>query len=277
MSDTVYVNGEWVPAGEATVPVADRGFRFGDGVFETIAVHHGRLYQGAWHLARLREGLQALAIDPPEVAWDRLLQELITRNDLSEGFIRLAVSRGVGSRGYLPVAGIRASLIIEPLPAVPPPCAPATLWLGTYRRPSPAAFPTHVKSSQGLTSTLGLLEAHARQCDEGLLLDDAGHLCEATSANLFWLADATIYTPGLSTGCVMGSTRAAIMRLAPVREVQAPLAALQAAECVWLSNCRVGLWPVQALQPQGWRWPPTHPRLQALQAHYADDIARECA
>jgi branched-chain amino acid aminotransferase len=273
MSGWIYLNDRFIAAGDAMIPVADRGFRFGDGVFETIAIHHGHPYQWAWHKDRLQQGLDALRIPMPGLNWDKQLDLLLEKNELQTGFVRIAVSRGVGSAGYLPLDGIAPTVVIETLTASPP-ANPAILRLSRHRRPSASSFPVHIKSAQGLTSTLALLEAREDGCDEALLLDAQDHLSEAASANLFWMKNGVIYTPSLSTGCVMGSTRAAIMRLSPlpVQEVEASVSNLQQAELVWLTNCRVGIWPVQQLAPQDWQWPVAHSLFTDLKERYRLDI-----
>ncbi|MBV8939250.1 MAG: aminotransferase class IV, partial [Alphaproteobacteria bacterium] len=101
----VYLNDRFVPAGEASVSVQDRGFRFGDGVFETIALRRGEPYQWAFHMQRLEAGLAALRISFNTAPLLGICTELLARNGAESGLLRIAVSRGVGSQGYLPLSG----------------------------------------------------------------------------------------------------------------------------------------------------------------------------
>ncbi len=274
--DYVNINGKTVPAERARISVADRGFRFGDGVFETIALHDGVLYQWELHEQRLLEGLSALSIPTPLHDIAKLTRRVIRKNEARDGFIRISVSRGVGSRGYRPLADCVPTLVIEYLPFGSPKEPAATLWLSRYTKAPKTTYPVHFKLAQGLNSTLALMEADANGCNEALLLTHDGQLCEAASGNLFWFKDGTLHTPATSTGCLRGTTRDAILRLSPypIHHESAWLDALQAAECVFITNCNWGVMPVSALKPQGWHWKAYHTVIGELQSLYRMDIKR---
>lgn len=256
---TTWLNGRFLPAGEALIPVADRGFRFGDGLFETVRLVNGAPYQWPLHMARLAAGLESLRIPAPAVDWLAVAKQLVAANDRMDGFLRIAVSRGVGSLGYLPDAGIEPTCVVEIMPASPLPKKPFTLWQSSHAR-----NPNNHKLSQGVTNTLALLEARDQGCDEALMLSPDGQLCEAASANLFWVSDNQLYTPALASGCLAGTTRAALMRLTGVREIIASTDALAAAQSVFISNVRLGIWPVAAIAPHGWQYDTGHPLIAEL-------------
>ncbi|MES2984783.1 MAG: aminotransferase class IV [Pseudomonadota bacterium] len=266
------LNGAFLPTREGVVPVADRGFRFGDGLFETIFLQAGTPYQWAFHLARLAQGLSALRITPPVVDWAAIARELIAKNAISDGFLRIAISRGSGSKGYLPT-GDSPTWVMEILDLADLPAAPARLWLSSLPRIPPACLPVNQKLAHGINSTLAVLEARDQGCDEALQLTLSGALCEAASANLFWVSNGALHTPALATGCLNGSTRAAILRLAPVREVIADITALKTAEAVFITNCRLGIWPVAHIQPLGLNFNASHQAIAPLQAALAADRA----
>ena len=269
------LNGTFLPAAEARIPVTDRGFRFGDGVFETIRLEHGRPYQWELHLSRLHAGLAALRITPPSIDWRAIADEIITQNQATDGFLRLTVTRGSGSKGYVPDANITPTWLMEYLPASEPPEAPYKLWVSIIQRSPLTALPTNHKLAHGIGSTLALLDARDNGCDEALMLSSTGKLCEAASANLFWIKDGTLYTPALSTGCLAGTTRDAVLRLAPIptQEVIAEVDALATAEAVFLSNTRLGIWPVAALIPEGWEYDANHSCIAELSLRLDNDRA----
>jgi branched-chain amino acid aminotransferase len=269
------LNGIFLPADEARIPVADRGFRFGDGVFETIRLEAGKPYQWHLHLSRMVAGLTALRITPPEVDWQAIAQEMIARNHAQSGFLRISLSRGSGSRGYLPDAGITPTWVVEYLPPVALPEKAFTLWVSAIQRPSLAALPGNHKLAHGIGSTLALLDARDHGADEALMRASDGMLCETASANLFWIQGDTLFTPALSTGCLAGITRAAILRLSPIAcsEVTAELATLQSAEAVFISNTRLGIWPVAQIAPNGWSYDAHHPVIRELTARLNADRA----
>jgi branched-subunit amino acid aminotransferase/4-amino-4-deoxychorismate lyase len=246
--------GKLVLAERAAIPVADRGFRFGDGLFETILIKDGVPYQWALHMDRLAGGLAALRIAAPVEDWVLHARKLLKRNGVKNGFLRIAVSRGVGSRGYAPhPPGMPATWVIETLPPSPAPEKPCQLFLSRLARIPRQCLPVNFKLAQGLNNTLALLEAQDHRCDEALQLTTDGFLCEAASANIFWIRDDVLYTPALDTGCLNGTTREAILRLSPVeiKTVKQGVGALEHAEAIFLSNCRTGIWPVAELAPMG--------------------------
>lgn len=258
-------------ANEARISPQDRGFRFGDGVFETIPFYAKKLYQWAFHINRLAKGLAALQIQC-EADWRAIADALITQNNTSDGFIRIAVSRGIGSRGYRPLPDLQPTVFVELLPRQTDRNEESlSLWLSGWRKPAPNALPAY-KLSQGVNSTLALQEADTQSCNEALLLSHDGMLCEAASGNLFWIKDDILLTPTLETGCLNGATRHAIMRLHDVQEISAPLETLRQADAVFLSNCNWGIMPVAAIKPMGWAWSAQHPLIETLQQAYRDDI-----
>ena len=270
------LNSRFLPAADACIPVTDRGFRFGDGVFETIRVEFGQPYQWALHLNRLQAGLAALRIAPPQVDWQAVASQLLARNAAQSGFLRLTVTRGSGSNGYLPQANITPTWVMEYLPPSAPPEKPYTLWVSIIQRSPLSALPTNHKLGHGIGSTLALLDARDNGGDEALMLSSAGKLCETASANLFWVKEGVLYTPALTTGCLAGTTRAAVMRLSPipVQEVVQDVDAIATAEAVFLSNTRLGIWPVAAITPEGWEYDAEQSCLAELALRLTNDRAR---
>ncbi len=271
------LNGKLVLASRAAVPVADRGFRFGDGVFETIRVVKSVPYQWEFHLQRLTQSLDAVAITPPEVDWAAQAKKLLQKNRLTHGFLRIAISRGVGSRGYMPFPPeMPCHWVMEILPELPMPRKPCRLWLSKRPRIPLVCLPVNSKLAHGLNNTLALLEANAAQCDDALQLTTEGFIAETASANIFWIRDNTLFTPPLDTGCLNGSTRDAIMRLSPLplRAAMVGISELQQADAVFITNCRVGVWPVTSIEPLGYRFNAKHALVLQLERLLHADITR---
>jgi branched-chain amino acid aminotransferase len=251
-----YLNGSWLEAAGAAISVQDRGFRFGDGVFETIAVYGGVPYQFALHMQRLAGGLADIRIRFPTESLAALCREALLRNSLREGTLRIQITRGSGSRGYLPAGNAAPSVLIE---AHPFPAAQgsdnAILWISERTRISPRALPVHAKLCQGLNSTLARMEAVENGCFDSLLLNEAGEVCETSSGNIFWKSGGRIFTPALSCGVLAGTTRAAFLRLVPgIHEVPAPLSALLEADAVCAANILWQATPVSGCKPHGNNW-----------------------
>jgi branched-chain amino acid aminotransferase len=258
MADVI-VNGRTVAAELAAISIFDRGFRFGDGVFETIAVHDGLPYQFEWHMERMAKGLAAIKIAFDTSILKNHAFSLIKSNQLNEGLLRIQVTRGIGSKGYLPDkndpnAGPCYVLETRPMPAIG--SAPVALWQSTYTKPSPKSLPVQFKLCQGLNSTLARIEAEENQCADALLSNEQKHVCETSSGNIFWLKDKILYTPALACGVLDGSMRSTIMRLSPwkVQEVEATAGQMTRADAVLISNVVWKVLPVGALKPQGIHW-----------------------
>jgi branched-subunit amino acid aminotransferase/4-amino-4-deoxychorismate lyase len=267
-----YHNGEYVNAENVSISPDDRGFRFGDGVFETIPVYRAKPYQVDWHLKRLEAGLSALQIGDPGLTREDVM-EIIRRNTVIEGFVRIMISRGEGSHGYLPDYDITSNVLMEAFQRTEPlPDEPANLFLSSYKKPSLDMLPVNVKLAQGLNSTLARMEAQDKNCFEALQLNVEGHICEASSANIFWVVGNKIYTPPLSTGCLNGSTRAALMRIVSIYQAKIPLASLQEVDEVFLTNCNWQVLPVTELRPMGWKW-----KSGSTTAHLHDLLKRDIA
>ncbi len=251
----ILLNDQFLPAEAAMVSPEERGFRFGDGVFETIRVESRVPYQWVWHMARLNAGLAALRIPYASVTLQPLCRELLLRNGAMDGILRIYVSRGRGSKGYLPAVQGEPCLLAEfmPLPAVPQQAV--EVCVSGYEKISPRALPP-VKHAQGLNAALARMEAMERGCFEALQVNWLGKLCEGSSSSLFWYAGGALFTPSLTTGAIAGSTRAALFRLSPwpVTEGEFPVDILASAEAVLLTNVSWEILPVARVKPYSWAW-----------------------
>jgi branched-subunit amino acid aminotransferase/4-amino-4-deoxychorismate lyase len=274
MADVI-VNGRSIAQELAAVSILDRGFRFGDGVFETIAVHGGVPYQFEWHMDRMAQGLAAIKIAFDTSILKAHTRALLAANQLSDGIVRIQVTRGIGSKGYLPDsadpnAGPCYVLETRAMPAITK--NPVALWQSTYSKPSPKSLPVQFKLCQGLNSTLARMEAEENQCADALLSNEQKHLCETSSGNLFWLKDKILFTPSLACGVLNGAMRSVIMRLSPwkVQEVEATAGQMTRADAVLISNVVWKVLPVGALKPQGLQWNSEAAASQLLELINAD-------
>jgi branched-subunit amino acid aminotransferase/4-amino-4-deoxychorismate lyase len=253
----VYLNDALVEEAQALISVNDRGFRFGDGVFETIPVYGGLPYLWEYHIQRLAGGLDALRI---HYSTENLLGAallLLKANCVAEGLLRIQISRGTGSRGYLPVSPApRPTLVLQTRERPAPAGEPATLWLSGYEKISARALPVQFKLAQGLNSILARMDALEHGCHDALQLSAEGYVSEAGAANIFWRKGRALHTPSLSCGALAGITRRRIIELSPssAREGQYRLADLRAADAVILTNAATLATPVARLSPQANSW-----------------------
>jgi branched-chain amino acid aminotransferase len=272
----VWLNGMFQPAEEARVSIFDRSFLYGDGLFETVRVYGNRPFLWAEHLARLHAGsaLLRLRLAYGDAELSAAAAELLTRNAMPESLLRLHVSRGVGRRGYSPRGADSPTVILSQHPTTPnAPAAPVTWKLATGSLRLPAHDPlTAVKSASKLLHVLARAEAEDLGADEALLLNSAGDVAEATSGNVFWLADGRLFTPPLTDGALAGVTRAWVLRLAaelglPAAEQSGTPDDLRAAEGVFLTLSSLEIVLVSYLDGMALRQSPVTRRLhEAYQA-----------
>ena len=252
-----YVKNEFVPKEKALISIEERGFKFGDGVFETIRVYDSIPYQWDLHLARLKEGIDTLKIAAHLTKIYALCCELIQKNNVTEGLLRISLSRGIGSRGYMPTVDSpdSSTLVIETLPLPPRQIDPVDLWISNFQKISAKALPVNVKMMQGMNSILSRMEAAEHKCFESLMLGDRAQICECSSSNIFWYHDNTLFTPSRMAGIHAGTTREAVIRVFPkVKEGLFLLKELHAAEEVFIVNAPWQVIPVKALYPMKLTW-----------------------
>ena len=257
------------------IPVDDRGLQYGDGLFETCVLRHGRVELWGRHRQRLLEGCRRLAI--PEPAAAQLDAELETLCAGSEaGLVKLIITRGSGGRGYLP-----------PIPAHPRrlfQLHPPVVWPDAHYRQGVRLHLCrtrlgHNRSLAGIKHLNRLEQVLARaewrdpETAEGLLQGQDGHWIEGTMTNLFLVSSGCLLTPDLSRCGVAGIMRALVLELAaglgiPHRVQDIDTATLTAADEVFVTNSVIGLWPVVVAGDYRYRIGAMTRRLQTALAGY---------
>jgi branched-chain amino acid aminotransferase len=258
----IYVNGALVPRAEAKVSIFDAGFVLGDGVWEGLRLHKGRLLFLEAHLQRLYDGLAAIALDIG-VSRDQLVAEigrLLAANRMEHGaHLRLMVTRGEKAavnqdpRNWLgkPTIVITAEYK-EPSPAI----ATQGLSLATSRvRCTPREmFDMRLNSHSRLALITALLDVIDKGADEALMLDPHGYVSSCNATNLFWVKDGRVFT---STGdyCFNGVTRANVIDLCRHNDVALslgdfPVEAVRGADEAFVTGTFGGLTPVREVDGQ---------------------------
>ena len=221
MDRLVYMDGQFVPAGEARISVFDHGVLYGDGVFEGIRAYNGRVFRLDEHLKRLYNGAKAILLAIPlslEEMREAVL-ETLRRNELADAYIRLVVTRGVGDLGLDPRkcrAGPTVFIIADAIELYPQEFYERGLELITTvtRRNLPEALSPAIKSLNYLNNILAKIEVSRAGLLEGLMLNHEGYVAEATGDNVFLYANNRLITPPTSVGILEGITRAAVIELA---------------------------------------------------------------
>lgn len=239
---TVYLNGEFMPDTEAHIPVLDRGFIFGDGVYEVIPVYGGNLFRFREHLQRLQNSLDALKIRNPlsENEWQQALTELIKHNDGGDLSLYLQITRGSAERDHaIPenstptVFAMCNKLKSLPIETIKNGVAAITLDDIRWQR-------CHIKAISLLPNVLLRQEALDRGAAEAILIRD-GFATEGAASNLFAVINGVITTPPKSPLLLPGITRDLVLELVsnnnlPCQEKEISLEDLQQADEIWLTS-----------------------------------------
>ncbi len=210
-----WVNGRLLPADAPALPVADRAFQLGDGVFETLRVRRGVPIELEGHLLRLHAGLDTLEIrlDWPDTDIATAISQTVARNAPADAAVRVTVSRGApASRGLLPTGwrDVPATLVVQAWPN--PGVAVQALERGlrgivSAARRDPASPLAGVKTVSRADHVWAKLEADRAGVDDAIALTLDGHVAEATTASLAVVMGNALRTPPLSTGVLAGTTR----------------------------------------------------------------------
>lgn len=227
----IYIDGQLLDEANARISVFDHGLLYGDGVFEGIRFYNSRVFRLEEHIRRLYDSAKSILLTipmSPEEMTQALL-ETCRANGLTDGYIRLVITRGAGPLGLSPYKCPKASVIIiacgiqlYPEEAYRNGLAMATC---ATRRPTHDTLSPQVKSLNYLNNVMAKVEAIQAGAEEGLMLNDRGLVAECTGDNLFIIRDGVISTPPISAGALDGITRKAVFDIAAglgisIREVE---------------------------------------------------------
>ena len=243
----IYLNGRLVPAAEARIDPADRGLTLGDGLFETLRARDGHVLRLSSHLGRLRAGAEVLGLHVPCSDRDlgRRLAETLSANGLTDGALRLTLTRGPAGRGLSPQPGLDPTLVIT-ASGLDAAGGPVSAIIATVTRRNEQSPLSGCKCLNFLDNILARQEAERRGADEALLLNTAGRLAEASAANLFAVLGGRLLTPPLGDGALPGVMRADVMERLGAREGSLAPDDLSRASEAFLTNS-LGIRPLVAV------------------------------
>ncbi|MFH1189253.1 MAG: aminotransferase class IV [Candidatus Omnitrophota bacterium] len=250
-----WINGKLFDAGKARISIFDRGFMYGDGVFETMRSVSGTVGEMDRHLGRLLRSLKTLGIKPPysKRYLKRTIYGLLDKNKLKDAYIRVAVTRGEGRFGIGRRDPQRPNTVIVakrfegyPERFYKKGISAAVIAGIRQDRLSPLSG---IKSLNFLGHIIARFEARHAGCDEAIILNTKGHVAEATTANVFIVKRGAVKTPTLESGILPGITRGAVIRLAKklglkvIEKDLSPRELLDSDE-IFLTNSLAGILPV---------------------------------
>jgi branched-subunit amino acid aminotransferase/4-amino-4-deoxychorismate lyase len=247
----IWCNGQWIDPLDFSIAPTDRGLMHGLGLFETILAIDGRPVFAGHHLERLAQGCERLGWRMQATDLAAAMSELLHHNHLVTGRarIRLAFTAGSGMMGDLSLGGDFLLWMTATSAAEPPATTSANVSPFTRNEHSPLAG---LKCASYAENHVALDHARRLGFEETLFFNNAGHLCEAATSNVFLIKDDSLGTPALVCGCLPGVTRAVIIGLAarlgiPCLETRITEADLHSAEAVFLTSSIRGVMGVSRL------------------------------
>src|SRR5512135_354866 len=216
----IYIDGKYYDEQHAKISVFDHGLLYGDGVFEGIRAYNGRVFRLKEHIDRLYCSAKAILLEIPlsPKQMTQAVLETCRRNKIRNGYIRLVVTRGVGTLGLNPNRCKNPSVIIiaDKIQLYPPELYEKGMEIVTVptTRNLHSALNPAIKSLNYLNNILAKIEANNAGCEEAILLNAEGFVAECTGDNVFILKNGHLQTPPLSAGALYGITRRTVMEIA---------------------------------------------------------------
>lgn len=215
-----WINGEVMAAADAKISVFDHGFLYGDGVFEGIRFYNRRVFRLPLHLKRLQRSAQAMQLNIPYsmTELEAAIYATMNATSLTEGYLRLVITRGVGPLGINPQTCERSAVIIiaDQLKMISDTQREqgASLVIASTRKMTPDRLDSRIKSLNYLNNIMARMEANQAGADEAVMLNDRGFVAEGTADNLFVVRDGELLTPAVTEGALAGITRYTVLELA---------------------------------------------------------------
>jgi branched-chain amino acid aminotransferase len=252
----VYVNGEFVPEGEARISVFDHVVLYGDGVYDTLCAWNHAIFKLDEHVDRLYESAYAIKLEIPldKEALKEVVIEVVRRNGLRNAYVKIIATRGVGAQPLMSPYNCTPGLIVFAVPYISlvegEEGKGIRMIVSSMRRIPDECLSSKIKSCNYLNHILMRMEANEAGADDAIELDTEGYVCEAPGYNVFMVKSGAIYTP--RDNILVGVTRATVLELAaevgiPVFEGRIQPFDLYNADEMFLSSTAGGIFAVGEL------------------------------
>ena len=286
MTDLVYLNGAFMPREEARIPVLDRGFIFGDGVYEVVPAYSRTPFRMAEHLRRLQHSLDGIRLANPmsDAAWMDLMKELIAKNDGEDQSIYLQVTRGVAKRDHAFPKDMKQTVFMMSSPLTTPPQAQIDNGVSAVTASDFRWLKCDVKSVSLLGNCLLRQMAADAGAVETILFRD-GKLTEASASNVFVVKNGVLLAPPKNHLVLPGITYDVVLEIAHAREFEVEVreiseAETRAADEIWVTSSTKEVLAITTLdgKPVGDGAPGMlFKRMHALYQEFKRDVMRKPA
>jgi D-alanine transaminase len=283
MTEIVYLNGKFMALEDAYIPVLDRGFIFGDGVYEVIPVYSRHAFRLAEHLVRLQNSLDGVQLANPmnDAEWSKLTHEIIARNDGDDQSVYLQITRGVAKRDHAFPQTVTPTIFMMSSALTTPPREQVENGVAAITASDFRWLKCDVKSTSLLGNCLARQLAVDAGAVETILFRD-GHLTEASASNVFVIKDGVLLAPPKNNLVLPGITYDVVLEIARAREFEVEVRAISESEThnadeIWVTSSTKEVLAVVALdgKPVGDGTPgPLFRRMYAIYQDFKRDVMR---
>ena len=280
----IYLNGQFMPLEQAMVPVLDRGFIFGDGVYEVIPVYSHLPFRLSEHLHRLQSSLDGIKLANPhsDVEWAKLIAQLIAQNDGEDQYLYLQITRGVAKRDHAFPKLVKQTVFMLSSPLLSPDPALKQSGVTAITAVDNRWLRCDIKATSLLPNVLLRQLAVEAGTMEAVLLRE-GFLTEGAASNIFVVKAGTLYAPPKNNLMLPGITYDVVIELAQTDTIPVVIgpvseAALREADELWLTSSTREVLPITLLdaQPVGNGQPgPIFQRMDALYQQHKATVMRQ--
>ena len=257
MSNFIFLNGKIISDADANISSADRGFLYGDGIYETLRSYNGKPFKLADHLERMRDSARQLKIsfDYTNADIGERINELLEKNHTQDAYIRITLSRGSGGGRLQMDDNIEPTTLIQVKPFSPYDSKlydeGMSLVVSDYKRSTTCPI-SRYKSTNLLQSILRKEEANKKSAHEAIILDTDGYVAECVVSNIFMVSAGSVVTPSLDTNILPGITRRMVLDICknsgiPIDEEHFKIDVLIKADEVFITNSLMEIMPVSRI------------------------------
>ena len=282
---TIYLNGQYMPIDEARISVLDRGFIFGDGVYEVIPVYSGKAFRLAEHLRRLQHSLDGIRLPNPysDDKWTGIINELITRNPGEDQYLYLHITRGAAKRDHaFPNPPVKPTVFLMSSPLPTPPAALLQSGVGAVTAQDNRWLRCDIKSIALLPNVLLRQMAVDAGCAETILIRDNDFMTEGAASNIFVVKSGKLFAPPKDHLMLPGITYDVILEIASAHGIphevrKIAVAEVHAADELLLTSSTKEVLAITRLdgKPVGTGQPgPMFAKLHALYQDFKRDVMR---
>lgn len=219
---TIYLNGEFMPIGEAKISVLDRGFIFGDGVYEVIPVYSRKAFRLSEHLRRLQHSLDGIRLKNPhsDGEWAKLINELVSRNEAQDQYLYLHITRGVAKRDHaFPSPPVKPTVFMMSNPLPPPPAALLHSGVACIIAPDNRWLRCDIKAIALLPNVLLRQMAVDAGAAETILIRDNSFMTEGAASNIFLVKNGKLLAPPKDNLMLPGITYDVVLEIAAANDI----------------------------------------------------------